>query len=68
MAYLKNASSEQLMQDWEDLKEFNNIGPEVQIFTEQLDSNHIYEVIPDNVTYSKIKDPGFSLDLLFLAS
>lgn len=29
LAYLSKASKEQLVKDWEELKEFNEVGPEV---------------------------------------
>ena len=35
LAYLSKASKEQLVKDWEELKEFNEVGPEVTSFIEQ---------------------------------
>lgn len=68
-AYLKNASSEQLAQDWDDLKEFCDQGPDVQVFIEQLNEmNYIWDVTSDEVNLKDADNPEFSLDFLFLAA
>lgn len=67
--FLKKASSAELAQNWEDLKEFSEIGPDAQVFIEQLEEfNHSWNAIPDKVAFKEISNPEFSLDFLFLAS
>ena len=58
LAYLSKASKEQLVKDWEELKEFNEVGPEVTSFIEQS-----LETISN-----KFGNPEFTLDFFYLAA
>lgn len=55
LAYLSKASKEQLVKDWEELKEFNEVGPEVTSFIEQsLETIQICDSVPEIAISNKI--------------
>lgn len=63
LAYLANNSKEQLAKNFDALKEFNEIGPEVTSFIEQsLEINKIYDSLPGVTVSSEFGNPEFTLD------
>ena len=67
LAYLSKASKEQLVKDWEELKEFNEVGPEVTSFIEQsLETIQICDSVPEIAISNKFGNPEFTLDFLSL--
>lgn len=63
LAYLANNSNEQLAKDFDALKEFNEIGPEVTSFIEQSqEMNKIYDSLPEVAVSYEFGNPEFTLD------
>ena len=61
LAYLSKASKEQLVKDWEELKEFNEVGPEVTSFIEQsLETIQICDSVPEIAISNKFGNPEFT--------
>lgn len=60
-AYFNRTSLEQQKKDYNDLREFNQVGPTVDKYIQQLEG--LYEM---NIIEQPIINPEFSLDLLFL--
>lgn len=66
LAYLSKASKEQLVKDWEELKEFNEVGPEVTSFIEQsLETIQICDSVPEIAISNKFGNPEFTLDFFY---
>ena len=69
LAYLSKASKEQLVKDWEELKEFNEGCPEVTSFIEQsLETIQICDSVPEIAISNKFGNPEFTLDFFYLAA
>lgn len=69
LAYLTNSSKEQLAKDFEDLKEFNEIGPEVTSFIEQSQEiNKVYDSLPEVTVSSEFGNPEFTLDFFCISA
>lgn len=60
-AYFNRTSLEQQKKDYNDLREFNQVGPTVDEYIQQLEG--LYEM---HIIEQHIINPEFSLDLLFL--
>ena len=60
-AYFNRTSLEQQKKDYNDLLEFNQVGPTVDEYIQQLEG--LYEM---HIIEQPIINPEFSLDLLFL--
>ncbi len=67
-AYLASASSEQLEHDWQELKEYSSIGPEISaFFAQQKLLSNVY--MPQQITETSITEQteaqSFTLDFSF---
>ena len=70
LEYLSKISDEQLSKDWNELKQFNEIGPEVTDFIEYSQEiiNQFYDPTVEVTILNKTKNPDFNLDFFYFAA
>ena len=70
LEYLSNISDEQLSKDWNELKKFNEIGPEVTSFIEYSQEiiKQFYDPVVEVTVLNKTKNPDFNLDFFYFAA